>query len=329
MTHNDTGGRSMHDSTTATPRTPAPLVLAVLVTLAVVLALPAAAGAARIAFVKSMTQSSPPHVWTIQPDGAGLKRLTSGAFYEFGPAWSPGRGTIAFIRSRTWSPFDRQSWVMLMRSGGANQRRLGYTGPSLATGTHVLAYSPNGRHLAGGTVLKPAGGSWGQLWGITLLNLRTHRSRIIYRYPSENGLVALTWSPDGSQLVATVEYGGGYGMFRLAVPSGKLLKSYRLNASSASWHPRARRLLCSTWVPAAPGAPFRTQLRRLDGTLIATLGQDQLHPVYSPDGAEYAFLASNADGTAWSLRRADGAGNDVRTIYAPAAGQSLGWPAWR
>jgi Tol biopolymer transport system component len=218
---------------------------------------------------------------------------------------------------------------MLMRSDGSNKRRLAYTGPSLASGTHVLSYSPNGRYLAGGTILKPEGGSWGQLWGVTLLDLKTHRSRIVYRYPSENGIISLTWSRDSSRLVANVEYGGGYGMFRLAVPSGKLLKTYRLNASSASWHPRARRLLCSTWYPNAPGAPTRTQLRRLDGTLIATIGEDQRHPVYSPDGAEYAFLTSDADGTTWSLRRADDTGEDVRTVYAPAAGQSLGWPAWR
>lgn len=319
----------MHDSATSTPRSPAPLLLAVLVALVAVMALPTTARAARIAFVKSVTESSPSHVWTIEPDGTDLKRLTSGSSYEFGPAWSPGRSTMAFIRSRTRSPFDRQSWVMLMRSDGTNKRRLGYTGPSLASGTHVLAYSPDRRYLAGGTVLKPAGGSWGQLWGITLLNLKTHRSQVVYRYRSENGIVSLTWSPDGSQLVATVEYGGGYGTFRLAVPSGKLLKSYRFNASSASWHPRARRLLCSKWFPTQPGGPFRTQLRRLDGTLIATIGEDQMHPVYSPDGAEYAFLTSNADGTTWSLHRADGAGNDVRTVYAPAAGQSLGWPAWR
>lgn len=319
----------MHDSATSTPRSPAPLLLAVLVALVAVMALPTTARAARIAFVKSVTESSPSDVWTIEPDGTDLKRLTSGSSYEFGPAWSPGRSTMAFIRSRTRSPFDRQSWVMLMRSDGTNKRRLGYTGPSLASGTHVLAYSPDRRYLAGGTVLKPAGGSWGQLWGITLLNLKTHRSQVVYRYRSENGIVSLTWSPDGSQLVATVEYGGGYGTFRLAVPSGKLLKSYRFNASSASWHPRARRLLCSKWFPTQPGGPFRTQLRRLDGTLIATIGEDQMHPVYSPDGAEYAFLTSNADGTTWSLHRADGAGNDVRTVYAPAAGQSLGWPAWR
>jgi Tol biopolymer transport system component len=319
----------MHDSVTSRRRSPAPLVLCVLVALVVVTALPATAGAARIAFVKSVTASSPPDVWTIQPDGTDLKRLTSGASYELGPAWSPGRGTMAFIRSRTWSPFDRRCWVMLMRSDGTNKRRLDYTGPSLASGTHVLAYSPNGRHLAGGTVLRPAGGSWGQLWGITLLDLKTHRSRIIHRYASENGIVSLTWSPGGSQLVATVEYGGGYGMFRLAVPNGKLLKSYRMNASSASWHPQSRRLLCSKWVPDEPGGPFRTQLRRLDGTLIATLGEDQVHPVYSPDGAEYAFLTSSADGTTWALHRADGAGGSVRTVYAPSAGQSLAWPAWR
>ena len=313
----------MHDSATFRPRSAAPLVLAVLAALVIIVALPATASAARIAFVKSDTASSPPHVWTIEPDGTGLKRLTSGAFYEFGPTWSRGRGTMAFIRSRTWSPFDRQCWVMLMRSDGTNKRRLGYAGPSLASGTHVLSYSPDGRYLAGGTVLRPP------LWGITLLDLKTRRSQIIYRYSSENGIVSLTWAPDGSRLVATVEYGGGYGMFRLAVPSGKLLKSYRLNASSASWHPRARRLLCSRWFPGQPGGPFRTQLRRLDGTLIATIGEDQLHPVYSRDGAEYAFLTSSADGRTWSLRRAAGDGSDVRTVYAPSAGQSLGWPAWR
>ncbi len=313
-----------------TPRLfrPLALVLAALATLAAVALLPASAGAARIAFVKSATESSPPHVWTIEPDGSGLKRLTSGSSYEFGPAWSRGRGTMAFIRSRTWSPFDRQCWVMLMRSDGTNKRRLSYSGPSLASGTHVLSYSPDGRYLAGGTVLKPGGGSWGQLWGITLLDLKSHRSRIIYRYPSENGVVSLTWAPDSAQLVATVEYGGGYGMFRLT-PSGKLLKAYRLNASSASWHPQARRLLCSTWYPTAPGAPMRTQLRRLDGRLIATLGEDQAHPVYSRDGSEYAFLTAGADGSTWSLRRADGDGANVRTVYAPPAGQSIGWPAWR
>lgn len=319
----------MRDSTTSKPRPTAPLVLAILVALIAVMALPATARAARIAFVSTAKASSPSHIWTIRPDGTGLERLTSGASYQFGPAWSPGRGTMAFIRSRTWSPYDRQCWVMLMRSDGSNKRRLGYTGPSVATGTHVLAYSPDGRYLAGGTILKPAGGSWGQLWGITLVNLKTHRSRILYRYPSENGIVSLTWSPDGSQLVATVEYGGGYGTFRLAVPSGKLLKSYRLNASSASWHPQARRLLLAKWFPNEPGGPFRTQVRRPDGTLIATIGEDQIHPVYSPDGTEYAFLTSNTEGTTWSLRRAAGDGADVRTVYVPAAGRSLGWPAWR
>jgi hypothetical protein len=169
-----------------------------------------------------------------------------------------------------------------MRPDGTNKRALRCTGPSLTSGSHRLAYSPNGRYLAGGTSLRTSNG-YGYRWAVTVVNLKTRQSHIVYRYNSENGVVSLTWSPDSSQLVANVEYGGGYGMFRISVATRRLIKSYKTaNFASASWKPGTRMLLCTKWFASEPGAPWRTQLRRLDGTLIKTIGEGQADPVYSP-----------------------------------------------
>lgn len=290
---------------------------------------PAVAGAApRLAFTRSAGDGVPGHIWSIKADGSGLTPLSAGSAYDLAPAWSPGRGTVAFIRSRSGDTYDRKAWVMLMRSDGSNKRQLAYTGPSLTSGTHVLAYSPNGRYLAGGTSLRTQAG-YGSMWGVTVLNLRTHRSHVVYRYRSENGVVSLTWSPDARQLVANVEYGGGYGMFRIDVAQRRLIKSYRFNAASASWLPGGRRLLCTQWVPASSDHLMRTTLRRLDGRLIATVGQDQRSAVYSPDGSEYAFLAYASGGSQVTIFRAAADGSAIRTVYAGKEGEYIWPPAWR
>jgi Tol biopolymer transport system component len=218
---------------------------------------------------------------------------------------------------------------MLMRPDGTNKRALRCTGPSLTSGSHRLAYSPNGRYLAGGTSLRTSNG-YGYRWAVTVVNLKTRQSHIVYRYNSENGVVSLTWSPDSSQLVANVEYGGGYGMFRISVATRRLIKSYKTaNFASASWKPGTRMLLCTKWFASEPGAPWRTQLRRLDGTLIKTIGEGQADPVYSPDGSEYAFLVYSDDGKNVRAKRPDSHGSNITSIYAGASDEGLGAPAWR
>ena len=221
-------------------------VLAVLVALL----LPAIAGAApRIAFAKYEPSGKRSHIWTIPPDGSSLKRLASGSAYDMAPAWSPGRGTIAFIRFNSGDPYEGRSVLMLMRSDGSNVRRLACGGPSLTSGTHALAYSPNGRLLAGGNLATPEGEVW--KWAVTVLDLRTGKSRIVYRYQSEGGIQSLSWSPNGRRLALTVEYGAGAGLFKVEVASGRLLKTHEGNyyTGSVSWRPDGRYLLCSMSLP--------------------------------------------------------------------------------
>ena len=247
-------------------------------------------------------------IWTVAANGSGLERLTSDRSYDFGPAWSPGRGTIAFIR-RPSADRSGGARVWSMRSDGNEAHRLTYSGPSLTSGADVLACSPNGRLLAGGSQLRA-----GAKYAVTVLDLKTGKSRIVCRYSCQNGSQSLTWSPDGKQLVATIEYGGAYGMLRIDVARSRLIRNYGANmVESASWRPDGKYLLCSRWVPTASASRFRTLLMNLDGSRVKVLGKNQRLPVYAPDGSQYVFLRSRSNG-ACDLLRAAADGSGVTTI---------------
>jgi WD40-like Beta Propeller Repeat len=269
--------------------------------------------ASRLAFVKNGD------VWTIADDGTSVKQLTSGERSDFGPAWSANRGTIAFIREPSDTVYI-PSRVWVMRSNGTNKHRLVYAGPSLADGSSALAYSPNGRLLAGGCKLA------GQdKWAVTVLNLATRKSRIVARYTCQNGITSITWKPDSSQLVATIEYGGGGGMLRVDVGHSRLIKNYGFNlANTASWMPHGPYLLCSVWAPSEPNYPTYTRLLKLDGTTVSTLGINQSQPVYSPSGGRYAFLRMQ-QGNADLLQIAKADGTHIVTILTAPGLWSLAW----
>ena len=269
--------------------------------------------APRLAFAKNGD------IWTIAADGSEPARLTSGSSYESAPAWSPGRGTLAYLsRPRASRSQHERLWVM--RSDGSNRRRLTYAGPPLAGGSSALAYSPHGGLLAGGCKLAAQNS-----WAVTVLDLKARTSRIVYQYDSAGGVQSLTWSPDGHQLVATIEYGGTYGMVRIDVTHDRLLKTHGTsNVESASWRPDGKYLLCSRWFPTVSGGPYRTILMKPDGTKVKTLGENQRFPVYSPDGSQYAFIEYVGNSTVLKRAAADGSG--ITTILAA---KDIWSPAWR
>lgn len=220
--------------------------------LAALLAVPAAGAGSKIAFAKYEPSGKRSHIWTITPNGSGLKRLTSGTPYDLAPAWSPGRGTIAFMRFASGDPYKGRALLMLMRANGSNVRRLAYEGPSLTSGTDALAYSPNGRQIA-----------------------------------------------------LTVEYGGGSGLLKVDVASGRLLKTHEgdYNTGSVSWRPDGKNLLCSMY--RAPGSTHWTYLAKPDGSRIKRVGREQGDPAYSPDGS------------------------NVKTIFKSSGKEYIDSPAWR
>jgi TolB protein len=73
----------------------------------------------RLVFQSHSTGSGPQHaaIWTVKPDGTGLKHLTHpGAQHDFDPSWSPQGNAIAF--ERLTPDFSSTAVYVMKRNGG-------------------------------------------------------------------------------------------------------------------------------------------------------------------------------------------------------------------
>lgn len=64
------------------------------------------------------------HIWTLRPDGSGLRQRTEGPWDDRGPAWSPDGTRIAFGSERGGDPVGGSPyriWVLDLRDGGLTQ----------------------------------------------------------------------------------------------------------------------------------------------------------------------------------------------------------------
>ncbi|MFE7276557.1 amidohydrolase family protein [Streptomyces sp. NPDC057623] len=94
------------------------------------------------------------HLWTLRPDGTGLRQLTDGPWDDRGPAWSPDGTRIAFASERggdtvTGAPY--RIWVLDVRTGALTRLtgRPGRHGPGQDTRWEDFdpAWSPDGERV--------------------------------------------------------------------------------------------------------------------------------------------------------------------------------------
>ncbi|OEV06479.1 amidohydrolase family protein, partial [Streptomyces nanshensis] len=94
------------------------------------------------------------HIWTLRPDGSGLRQRTDGPFDDRGPSWSPDGTRIAFSSERggdpvTGSPY--RIWVLDVRTDELTRLTglLGQDGPEQdgAWEDFDPAWSPDGRRV--------------------------------------------------------------------------------------------------------------------------------------------------------------------------------------
>ncbi len=125
-------------------------------------------------------------IYTVYPDGTGLKKLTNSPQRECGPAWSPDGSKIAYYihyDNFTWSEF-------IMDADGRNSKRLTNTA-NVCDGPP--AWSPDGKYIAFGRWYSQENYR-AELWMMNADGTNIHR---VGNFSADSP----HWSPDGSKLV--------------------------------------------------------------------------------------------------------------------------------
>jgi Tol biopolymer transport system component len=253
-------------------------------------------------------------LYTIRPDGSGLKRLGPSGNFPAGPVWAPdGRRLVSSV----WNAIDIRS------AEGQVLRRIVVPG-----GATDLHWSPDGSRIAY-LVEKcdtlQEGPACADLW-VVGTNPRSPPRRLVHEALDLTPIGRpYSWAPDGRRLV----YRGFYGLIVLNVLSGDqhfLSQSRGVGADDPSWSPDGRWIAFTRTRNEASDLFAETP----DGKSLHQIsrGMDVIGSTWSPDGSSIAYLAllgNTADNEYIAVSRADGS-QRVRLGAATVDGQLVWSP---
>jgi Tol biopolymer transport system component len=231
-------------------------------------------------------------IYSMKPDGSGIKQLTSGLANDINPVWSPDRSNIAFQSDR-----DGNWQIYVMDTDGSGQKRI----TSDPSADELPTWSPDGTRLAFAAsrhgnpqiYIMKADGS-----GQTRL---TKNLDWYYKCPS--------WSPDGSRIAfAASSQGHGYdGSNSIYVMNADGKDIIQLTSSTymfPAWSPDGSRIACKhfnngwqIWVMNADGQ---------GQTLLVNKVYGHGAPTWSPDSSRITFSSHQEGCAKLYLMNADG-----------------------
>jgi Tol biopolymer transport system component len=272
---------------------------------ALLVSAPAGAGgtapSSRIAFGRDLGGLSGDltSLYTIRPDGSGLRRLTvpptrQALGGDSGPVWAPGGKNLVFERNLPYWGTDRMRLMAVSSRGGAARQLT--TGPFDA----MPSFSPDGRRIAFTRVVQSVVAPTASLF--TMDGAGRHLEPLL-----ADGIdLSAAWSPDGatiafSRLESTSQPLREATLY-LADADGSHLRSLGQHGLSAAWSPDGTRLAFVSFddanAPACPAAscPPSGELYVVgaDGSGLRRLTSskaDDEHPSWSPDGSRIAFAS--------------------------------------
>jgi Tol biopolymer transport system component len=169
----------------------------------------------RIAFysTRETEASGTNEIYTINPDGTGLTRLTNNAVEDREPAWSPDGSRIVFASDRG-QRIRGKTHLYVMNADGTGVKQL-----TFGSGEDQPAWSPDGSkiayHAKDGLYTMNADGSnaWVLISGI---DAGLGGAKLFF-------VGQPAWSPDGKTLAFVTDKSGTYKMQTVPVPNGGLI----------------------------------------------------------------------------------------------------------
>jgi Tol biopolymer transport system component len=278
------------------------------------------AARSRIAF--GLLGNGASSIYTVRPDGSGLRRLTVPPTRQqlggdSGPVWAPSGRRIVFERDLTYWGSDRYRLAAVPAAGGLAHQLT--KGPFDAMPT----FSPSGRRIA---FVRGAGTA--SLY--TMDRFGRHAARLL-----SDGLdVSPAWSPDGKTIafsrLADPSLPIDQATLYLSDANGSQVRPFGpapVMGVSPSWSPDGRRIALVSFAdhndPACPAdsCPPSGEIYIVgaDGTgltRLTTSKADDEHPTWSPDGSRIAFASGfelESQGHApWLVTIASGGGSPTR-----------------
>lgn len=216
-------------------------------------------------------------IYSINPDGTGLMRLTNNPASDGRPAWSPDGSRIVFVSSR--APFG----IYIMNADGSGQTflRSGFDPSWSPDGTKIL-YVPDGGECGAGT-----GGVW-------KMNPDGSNPQFVACGPSgpgQDGEGQPAWSPDGRYITFVADL-ANFDIFRVNADGSNRVDLSVLNDfdSAPDWAPNSSRIAWQRDQATSTGSDIWAM--NPDGSnktaLVAEPGADE-DPAYSPDGTKIVY----------------------------------------
>lgn len=299
---------------------------------------PAAAGAdvfnGRIAF--SSERVDPPQgsersfdIFSMNPDGTGVRRLTTNPDTDRQADWSPTGRDIAYTIAKPNSPINFE--VARMTAAGTGHRRL------TTTATRQASSQPSWRPDGKGILFRRSGP--GRLIGsIWQMGLRGENPAVRFQPPA-NPLYP-SWSPDMKRvLFASILSPTGdtdRGIFTMEGSGGALRTLFDVPGeydSAPAWSPDGRRIAFESEADidgANPEGDMEIWTMRADGSGRVQLTRNAVHdegPAWSPDGRLLAYTRGPDDAHG-DIHVMTATGRELRTLTTYAgADESPDWQA--
>ena len=246
----------------------------------------------RIAFSSAVDGDS--EIYSINPDGSGVLKLTNNTVNDSFPGWSPDGKKITFTRG---------GGIYTMNADGGGQTPIfQYTGyflstPSWSPDAQKIVFSLGDEHCTAPPAPPTDGG------GLFTGNADGSSAENIECVTEPSSECCASWSPDGKSIAFTAGIEQSDIWVRTQhsqffTTRTNVTASSATNESGPDWSPNAQKIIFNTATDLLTMNP--------DGSAQAPLRAGTAG-VFSPDGAKIAFLFAGPPSGVWTAN-ADGTG---------------------